>query len=67
MCDALITYKEAAAALGVSERTIRRLVVRRVLTCVSVTGNGCLRITKRSVERHLALLLAEDDDYMQMA
>ena len=54
MCESWMLYKEAAADLGVSERTIQRLVKKGLLVSVSMTAsNGSLRITRESFEAHL--------------
>jgi len=49
-----ITIKEAAYELGVSERTIQRLVAKQKLVCISLTGEAsCLRITRESIAQHI--------------
>jgi predicted DNA-binding transcriptional regulator YafY len=54
MCEDLLTIKEAAYELGVSERTIERLVVKRMLVCISLTCSaGCKRIPRDSLEAHM--------------
>ena len=53
MCSAedLVTYKEAAALLGVSERTVRRWIVKKELAAAPL-GEGdesLMRVTRESI------------------
>lgn len=50
----LLTIKETAWKLGISERTVRRLIDSKALTACSITGNGgCIRIFGESLDTHL--------------
>ena len=53
----LLTVPEAATALDVSERTVWRLLKKEKLASTNITGVGCFRITRKSVEQYIQELI----------
>lgn len=49
-----LSFGEAAQMLGVSERTIKRIVKRGKLDAYPLTGNGSWRVVRQSLRDYIA-------------